>query len=119
MQETFAFPTEKYMTLAINYGGRDEVIRGIKKRAKEDGNAEQLTEEKFSSYMDFGDIPTIDLVIRTKSELASRISGFMLRWIGYAELFFSAYYFPDFGITQLEEALMRFDERAQARNFGK
>lgn len=119
MQDTFVFPTNKYMTMAINYGGRDEVIRGIQRWVREDGDGEQLTEEKFSSYMDFSTIPVIDLVIRTKSELASRISWFMLRWIGYAELFFSKFYFPDFGVTQLEEALIWFDERAQARNFGK
>lgn len=119
IEALFTYPTEKYVIFAINYGWRDEIIRGIKLRATHDGNIDQLSEATFSSYLDFASVPPVDLVIRTKGELASRISGFMLRWIGYAELFFSTLHFPDFDIKALQEALQRFHERSSSRNFWK
>lgn len=64
-------------------------------------------------------MPPVDLVIRTKGEIASRISGFMLWRIGYAELYFSKLFFPDFNPQALQEALQRFHERSVSRNFGK
>jgi len=64
-------------------------------------------------------MPPLDLVIRTKGDKASRISGFMLRWIGYAELFFSPHKFPAFDTTKLQQALQRFHDTVDYRNFGK
>jgi len=119
LQELYSFPGGKTFIIAINYWWRDEIVRGIKSRAQTDGNIDTLTEETFGNFLDFKDVPAIDLVIRTKTELASRLSGFMLRWIGYAELYFSELHFPDFSPKQLTWALDRFHERAQARNFGK
>jgi undecaprenyl diphosphate synthase len=102
---------------AINYGGRDEIVRGIDRRQQ--AWSPQLTEENFGQYLDFGDLPVIDLVIRTKSEEAQRVSGFMSRWIGYAELYFSQLTFPDFAPTELQKAIERWSDRADKRNFGK
>lgn len=119
LQALYAFPGEKTFIIAVNYGGRDEIVRGIKTRATSDGNIDELTEERFGHYLDFADIPPVDLVIRTKGELASRLSWFMLWWVGYAELFFSTLHFPDFSTKQLTLALDRFHERANARNFWK
>lgn len=119
LQEIYSFSTEKTFIIAINYWGRDEIIRGIKSRAQTDGDVNTLTEETFGNFLDFKDIPAVDLVIRTKTELASRLSWFMLRWIGYAELYFSELHFPDFTPQQLSRALHWFHERSQARNFGK
>lgn len=119
LEAHFSFPTDKYVVYAINYGGRDEIIRWIHQRATVDGNPENLTEETFGHYLDFGNIPVVDLVIRTKGELASRLSWFMSRRIGYAELYFSSLHFPDFWVDQLKKALERFDERAKTRNWGK
>lgn len=119
LQTLYSFPGDKTLIFAINYGGRDEIIRWIKTWAEQDGNVENLTEEHFSNFLDFKDIPPVDLVIRTKTELASRISGFMLRWIGYAELFFSKLHFPDLSPTELAKALDRFHERSTERNFWK
>lgn len=118
-QQELTFEWDKHVLLCINYGGRNEIIRGIKKRATTDGNIDDLDEQTFGKYLDFDDIPAVDLVIRTKGELASRISGFMLWRIGYAELFFSKLHFPAFGIEALKEALQRFHDRSNARNFGK
>lgn len=102
---------------AINYGGRDEIIRGIERR--QHAGAPTLSEDSFGQYLDFGDLPVVDLVIRTKSAEAQRVSGFMSRRIGYAELFFSPLKFPDFTPEQLQLALDRWQSRADKRNFGK
>lgn len=119
LETHFSFPTEKYVVYAINYGWRDEIIRWIQQRAKVDGNPENLSEETFGNYLDFGKVPVVDLVIRTKGEQASRLSGFLTRRIGYAELFFSPLHFPDFNVDQLKTSLSWFDERAKTRNWGK
>ena len=119
LETHFSFPTEKYVVYAINYGWRDEILRWIKQRATVDGNIENLTEETFGQHLDFGKVPVVDLVIRTKGELASRLSGFLTRRIGYAELYFSSLHFPDFSVDQLKTALTWFDERAKTRNWGK
>lgn len=55
-----------------------------------------LTEDMLSTYMDLGNLPTVDLVIRTKGDEAQRTSGFMARWIGYAELYFTPKTYPAF-----------------------
>ena len=119
LQTLYNFPGEKTFIVAINYGWRDEIIRWIKTRAQTDGNVDNLTEDTFGTFLDFKNLPPVDLVIRTKTKLASRISWFMLRWIGYAELFFSDVHFPDFWIPKLEESLQWFHERSHARNFWK
>jgi len=108
----------KYSILAVNYGWRDEIIRGIEQFQKNYPNT-KMTEENLSQSMDLGQFPSIDLVIRTKAKVAQRLSGFMTRWIGYAELYFSEKYFPDFDVAELQKSLERFDSVAQQRNFGK
>jgi undecaprenyl diphosphate synthase len=67
--------------------------------------------------LDFADVPQLDLVIRTKGKMAQRLSGFMLWWIGYAELYFTEKLFPDFDISDLEEALKWFNDVYEYRNF--
>jgi len=118
-ENEFNYWSEKYLCIAINYGWRDEIIRWIKSRSETNGNIGELTEESFSEHLDFSGLPAVDLVIRTKGKKASRISWFMLWRIGYAELFFSPLYFPDFSTEKLDEALERFHERVEYRNFGK
>jgi undecaprenyl diphosphate synthase len=61
----------------------------------------------------------VDLVVRTKSHLATRLSGYLLRWIAYAELYFTPVLFPDFDVEQLQKALDWFEEVKEHRNFGK
>lgn len=118
-QQELSFDSDRHVVLCINYGGRNEIIRGIKKRSAAGADLTMLSEQSFSEFLDFGSFPAVDLVIRTKGELARRLSWFMLRRIGYAELFFSKLNFPDFGIGQLKEALEWYHERAANRNFGK
>lgn len=118
-ENEFTFESDRYLCLCINYGGRDEILRWIEKRYESWAPKELLTEKDFGSYLDFGWLPVIDLVIRTKGEVAKRVSGFMSRRIGYAELFFSELFFPDFDKDQLEKALERYNTVCEHRNFGK
>ena len=119
-QQELYFPeSDKHLCIAINYGGRDEIIRGIKKWSTEDGDRASLSEETFGKYLDFGNLPPVDLVIRTKGDEAKRLSGFMLWWIAYAELYFTPLKFPAFDTVALEQALVWFDEVHEKRNFGK
>ncbi|MEK7597368.1 MAG: polyprenyl diphosphate synthase [Patescibacteria group bacterium] len=96
------------IVLGLNYGGRDEIIRAIKKGKK-------VTKENFSDYLDTAGIPDPDLIIRTGGE--KRLSGFMLWQSEYSELYFSDLYFPDFTPKELEKAINSYSERQ--RRFGK
>lgn len=114
-----SFKTNKYVVLAINYWWRDEILRWVNKRLSETWGKKPLDEKTLSNNLDFAWLPPIELVIRTKWELAKRLSGFMLWWIGYAQLYFTATKCPDFKEEQLKQALTRFDKVANKRNFGK
>lgn len=92
----------------LNYGGRDEIIRAIKK-------GKNLTKENLGNYIDTAGIPDPDLIIRTGGE--KRLSGFMLWQSEYSELYFSDIYFPDFTAKELEKAINNYSERQ--RRFGK
>ena len=111
--------SERTLVFAINYGGRDEILRGIKKLDQQKYNFSDIKEEDLSKSLDLWDIPTIDLVIRTKGDQAQRTSGFMSRWIGYAELYFTELKCPEFDVPNYKEALEWFDDIAQKRNFWK
>jgi len=101
--------------LALNYGGRDEILRAIKKMIASDGfDKEKMTEQMLGCYMDNPDIPDPDLIIRTAGEF--RTSNFLL-WEGaYAEYFISGKFWPDWDRNDLEEAILAFGERE--RRFG-
>ena len=117
-QSTFNFPDSKRTAVfALNYGWRDEIIRGIKSLSTDQIN--NLTEETFGSALDFWSLAPLDMVIRTKGDTAHRTSWFMTRRIWYAELYFSKEYYPAFTTAHLDEALKRYDSVAEKRNFGK
>ena len=85
------------LQIALNYGSRDEIIRGIKAYVKDvnEGRASSdLTEEMFSSYLDTKDIPDPDLLIRTSGE--QRLSNYLLWQLAYAEFYFTDVPWPDF-----------------------
>ena len=111
------------VTIALNYGGRDEIIRAIKKLAKDldkknkltIDQLDQLTIDQFSTYLDTADLPDPDLIIRTGGE--QRLSGFMLWQTNYAEFYFSQTFFPGLTIKELEQILIDFDRRQ--RRFGQ
>jgi undecaprenyl diphosphate synthase len=97
--------------LAINYGGRDEIIRAIKKIK----DVKTISKENFDSYLDTAGIPPPDLIIRTGGE--KRLSGFMLWQSEYSELYFTDVYFPDFNPQELEKAINNYLLRQ--RRFGQ
>ena len=103
--------------VAFNYGGRDEIVRGIKKIFN-DKNREfdinDLTEEKFSKYLDTKEFKDPDLLIRTSGEL--RLSNFLLWQIAYSEFYFTKKYWPEFSPEDLDLAIKEFNQRN--RKFG-
>jgi undecaprenyl diphosphate synthase len=114
-RDTAEFPG-MIVNLAINYGGRDEILRAIGRLSAEglEKGASSLTEEKLRSRLDQPGIPDPDLIIRTGGEY--RISNFLLWQSAYAELYFSDRYWPDFSREDLEIALGAYAGRS--RRFG-
>lgn len=104
--------------IALNYGGRDEVVRAVKKIMAEakDGslNPEDMTIERFATYLDTQDIPDPDLLIRTSGE--QRISNFLIWQLAYTEFYFADVPWPDFDGEELEKAVEAYTMRD--RRFG-
>lgn len=122
--QRFAFSdSSKTVVFAINYGWRDEIMRGITSLASSSSDLAEfqknLTETTLSTAMDLGDLPAVELVIRTKGDKAHRTSWFMSWWIWYAELYFTPLKYPDFTIQEFDKAIAWFDAVAEYRNFGK
>ncbi len=106
------------LILALNYGGRAEIVDGVRKTLR-DGIAgrispEELDEAVFSRYLYTADIPDPDILIRTSGEM--RISNFLLWQISYTELWITPRFWPDFSRRDLEEAIRDFQRRE--RRFG-
>lgn len=99
---------------ALNYGGRDELIRAMNKviSAK---RVSHVTEKEFAQHLDTAGIPDPDLIIRTGGE--ERLSGFLLWQSEYSELYFPSWYMPDFTPDKLDEALTEYARRQ--RRFGR
>ena len=110
--------TEKFtgltVVLAINYGGRDEIVRGIKSIIKSEENIDNISEETVKSSFDIEDLPDVDLLIRTGGEL--RISNFLLWHAAYSELLFSNTLWPDYNENEFEKNIEEFQLRV--RRFG-
>ena len=100
--------------LAINYGGRDEIIRAVKKIKDSDLNIESITENDFSKMFDQPDLPDADLIIRTGGE--QRLSNFLMWQSAYAELVFSDILWPDYDKQAFYDDIVRFQHRN--RRFG-
>ena len=102
------------VSFALNYGGRDEILRAVKKIVTEKIPVNQIDEEVFSNHLDTAGMPDPDLVIRTGGE--QRTSGYLPWQSVYAELFFTPTLFPDFTPDLLESAIENFTGRD--RRFG-
>lgn len=107
------------LAIALSYSSRDEIVRAVSKMVEEATDdmleASEVSEELIDSYLDTAKLPPLDLMIRTGGE--KRISNFLLWQAAYAELYFSDYYWPDFGREALVEALLDYSERE--RRFGR
>lgn len=105
--------TGLHFQIALNYGGRDEIVRAVKKIAGEvkEGklNEEQITEQLISDTLDTKGIPEPDLLIRTCNE--QRISNFLLWQLAYTEFYFTPVAWPDFSKEELEKAVEAYNHR--------
>ena len=101
------------LNIAINYGGRDDIVRAARKTA-EACIAGQLTpnaidENFFSSCLDTAGLPEVDLFIRTGGDL--RLSNFLLYQFAYAELYFTDALWPDFDDGRMRSAIIEYQQR--------
>jgi undecaprenyl diphosphate synthase len=104
------------VNLAINYGGRDEIVRAMQRilASQENDDENPIDELKIMRYLDHPEIPDPDLIIRTGGEI--RLSNFLLWQSAYSELYFSPKYWPDFTPEDLHAALIDYVHRE--RRFG-
>ena len=105
--------TGLHFQVALNYGSRDEMIRGIQRMAGDLKSgalqAEDISETVFGTYLDTSGIPDPDLMIRTSGEM--RLSNFMLWQLAYTEFYFTDVLWPDFDKAELEKAIAYYNGR--------
>jgi undecaprenyl diphosphate synthase len=102
------------VNLAINYGGRQEVLRAVNAIIKAGLDAGKVTDQVFRQYLHTLNDPDPDLVIRTSGE--QRLSNFLIYQSAYAELVFAPEWWPDFQVEPLLRALTEYQSRQ--RRFG-
>ena len=111
LRETADF-TEHTLTVALNYGAREELLHAIRELSPSE--RENLTWEAFSKHLYTAEIPDPDLIVRTSGE--QRLSNFLLLQAAYSEFYFTPTYWPDFGADALDEAVENYLRRT--RRFG-
>lgn len=106
------------LTIAINYGSRDEILRAVRHMVEDarEGKLEtkDIDENVFSSYLDTRELPDPDLLIRTSGE--QRLSNYLLWQLAYSEFYFTDVPWPDFHKKELELAIEAYNKRD--RRFG-
>jgi len=107
--------TKGILNLALNYGGRPEIIDAIKEIIDKNIPAQKIDEKIIKENLYMSDLPDPELIIRTSGE--KRLSGFLLWESAYSELYFTKKYWPDFNEKDLDDALQEYDRRE--RRFGK
>jgi undecaprenyl diphosphate synthase len=110
--EATARNTGMVLSVALNYGGRAEIVdamNAILKERNSHGSASAITEEQLARHLYTGGLPDPDLLIRTSGEM--RVSNFLLWQIAYAEIFVTDTLWPDFNRTCLLEALVEYQKR--------
>ncbi len=99
--------------IALNYGGRAEIVDAARRMAADGVPPEAIDEQTFARYLYAPDVPEVDLVIRTSGEL--RVSNFLLWQIAYAEFFVTETLWPDFSPEEFMQALRSFAARSRRR----
>ncbi|MDP8900069.1 MAG: polyprenyl diphosphate synthase [Actinomycetota bacterium] len=99
--------------IALNYGGRAEIVDAARRMAADGVPPEEMDEETFARYLYAPEVPEVDLVIRTSGEL--RVSNFLLWQIAYAEFFVTETLWPDFSPEEFMQALRSFASRSRRR----
>ncbi|WP_242012236.1 polyprenyl diphosphate synthase [Pseudodesulfovibrio cashew] len=107
--------TDMTLNLALNYSGRDEILRAAKALVARGAKPEEITEEAFAAELWTTGQPDPDLIIRTSGEL--RLSNYLLFQCAYSEFYFTDIFWPDFSPEELEKAIASLGERQ--RRFGK
>jgi len=104
------------LNFAVNYGGRDEIVRAALHFAQDykEGKVTTLTEESFKDYLYTKDLPEVDLLIRTSNE--QRLSNYLLYQNAYSEFIFTETLWPDFSPDELDKCIAIYESRK--RNFG-
>lgn len=100
------------VNIALNYGGRDEIITAVNKLLSE--NRKNITEDEFSEFLFTKGQPDPDMIVRTGGEI--RLSGYLPWQSIYSELYFTNVLWPNFDINEFEKALLEFESRQ--RRFG-
>jgi undecaprenyl diphosphate synthase len=103
------------VNLALNYGGRDEIVRAVQKMIKEGLKPEEINEEVVAAHLYTNGQPDPDLIIRPGGE--QRLSNFLLWQMSYSEIYFTDVLWPDFTPAELDKALKEYAKRQ--RRFGK
>lgn len=122
LEEESAQYTGLQLTIALNYGGRNEIARAVKRlvaKKYSQGKSEEellseITEEAIAEELDTAGIPDPDLLIRTSGE--QRLSNYLLWQLAYAEFYFTDVLWPDFSKKDLEDAIQYYGSRN--RRFG-
>lgn len=99
---------------ALSYGGRNEIVRAVRKAMEKGLSPDEVTEESFGELMDTSGIPDPDLIIRTSGEI--RLSNFLPWQTAYSEFYFTEKLWPEFDRAELEKALEDYQRRD--RRFG-
>ena len=119
LEKESASYTRLNLTIAINYGSRDEIVRGIKRMYQDVEehklDADAISEDTVSKYLDTADLPDPDLMIRTSGE--QRLSNYLLWQLAYAEFYFTPVAWPDFHGEELRKAVEAYENRD--RRYGK
>ena len=102
------------LTVAINYGGQQDILQAISEAQKQ-FSGEEISSDMIKSCLMTSHLPPVDLLIRTGGE--KRVSNFRLWDLSYAELYFSEVLWPDFNKEHFEEAITSYQKRE--RRFGK
>jgi undecaprenyl diphosphate synthase len=106
---------EMTLTLALSYGGREEIVDAVKKIISSwNGSHKDLNEEDFSQFLYTANLPDPDLLIRTSGEM--RLSNFLLWQLAYTEIYVTKTLWPDFRRRHLIKALLNYQSRE--RRFG-
>ena len=119
LEESSKNNTGLVFQIALNYGGRDEMVRAMRRMTKDiidkGISPDSIDETMFSSYLDTAGAPDPDLILRTSGE--KRLSNFLLWQCAYSEFDFPEILWPDFNKSRLIEAIERYNLRD--RRFGK
>jgi undecaprenyl diphosphate synthase len=118
LEETSAPNQDMMLTLALSYGGREEIVSVCRRLARDVASGriepEQIDEQAIDSYMFTKDLPPLDLLIRTSGEM--RLSNFLLWQAAYAEIVVTEVLWPDFDESEFFQCIETY--RARQRRFG-